>query len=60
MKDIHSGDIILFHNNGIHTAQALNIILERIAKQDLRAVAISELLLKGDTYIDIDGIQKLK
>ena len=60
MKDIHAGDIILFHNNGLHTAEALPIILEQLQEQGLTAVPVSELLLDGDCYIDINGIQRQK
>lgn len=51
MKDIHAGDIILFHNNGLHTAEALPIILEQLQEQGLTAVPVSELLLEGYTLV---------
>jgi peptidoglycan-N-acetylglucosamine deacetylase len=60
MKDIHAGDIILFHNNGLHTAEALPIILDQLKEKGLNAVSVSELLLKGDCYIDYNGIQRHK
>ncbi len=53
-----AGDIILFHNNGLHTAEALPQILEQLAAQGLKVKPISELLLQGDYYIDHNGVQK--
>ena len=60
MKDIHAGDIVLFHNNGLHTAEALPTILQQLKDQGLTAVKVSDILLDGDSYIDINGIQKQK
>ncbi len=60
MKDIHAGDIILFHNNGLHTAEALPTILEQLQEQGLEAVPVSDILLDGDSYIDVNGIQRQK
>ncbi len=53
-----AGDIVLFHNNGLHTAEALPQILEQLAAQGLKVKPISELLLQGDYYIDHNGVQK--
>ena len=60
MKDIEQGDIVLFHNNGLHTAEALPIILQQLQERNLQVVPISELLLTGDTYITPDGTQHVK
>jgi len=60
MKDLHAGDIILLHNNGLHTAEALPFILDRLADQGLDAVPVSTLLLKDDYYVDVNGIQRQK
>lgn len=59
-KDIHAGDIILFHNNGLHTAEALPTILEQFKEKNLSAVKVSDILLNGDSYIDVNGIQRQK
>ena len=56
LKDIHAGDIVLFHNNGLHTAEALPAILQELQTRGLDVVPISELLLTGDCYIDVNGI----
>jgi len=58
LKDIHAGDIVLFHNNGLHTAEALPGILAELQARGLEVVPISELLLTGDCYIDANGIQR--
>lgn len=60
LQDIHAGDIILLHNNGLHTAEALPLILEGLQKLGLMPVPVSELLLEGDYYIDVNGIQRQK
>ena len=57
-KDIHAGDIVLFHNNGLHTAEALPRILEYLQQQDLQVVNISQLLLPGESYVDANGVQR--
>ncbi|MBQ1502112.1 MAG: polysaccharide deacetylase family protein [Firmicutes bacterium] len=58
--DIHGGDIVLFHNNGLHTAEALPLILECFKQKGLRAVSVSELLPEGDTFVDSNGVQHCK
>lgn len=60
MKKMSAGDIVLFHNNGLHTAEALPTILEQAAACGLRVIPISELLLKDDYYIDTAGVQRRK
>jgi len=60
LKDIHAGDIVLFHNNGLHTAEALPRILAELQARGLAVVPVSELLLTGDCYIDVNGIQRRK
>lgn len=60
IKDTQAGDIVLFHNNGLHTAEALPIILTQLKDQGLNAVSISELLLTEESYIDYNGIQRQK
>lgn len=54
-----SGDIVLFHNNGLHTAEALEGILTQFEQDGLQLVPIGELLLPADTsYIDFNGVQR--
>jgi len=49
---IHSGAIILFHNNATYTPQALLPIILTLKREGYSFVPIGELLLKGDWYID--------
>lgn len=56
--DIHAGDIVLFHNNGLHTAEALPLILAELAARGLKVVPVSQLLLRGDCYVDAKGVQR--
>jgi polysaccharide deacetylase family sporulation protein PdaB len=58
MKKIGPGDIVLFHNNGLHTAEALPDVLRQLKEKGLAAIPISELLLKGDCYTDHNGVQR--
>ena len=56
--DIHAGDIVLFHNNGLHTAEALPRILDYLQQQGLQVVPVSRLLLRNDWYVDVNGVQR--
>jgi len=59
LKQAHPGAIVLFHNNAKYTPDALPVILEHLQEQGYKIVPISELLLKGDCYIEKHtGIQK--
>jgi polysaccharide deacetylase family sporulation protein PdaB len=56
---LHPGAIILFHNNGLHTADALPEIISYATSRGYTIVPISELLHREDWYIDpVDGAQK--
>jgi peptidoglycan/xylan/chitin deacetylase (PgdA/CDA1 family) len=52
MKRVKPGSIVLFHNNGKHTAEALEPIINELKRQGYEIVPISQLLIKGDYYID--------
>ena len=49
---IAPGAIVLFHNNAEHTPAALRPILDYCCQEGYEVVPISELLIKGDYYID--------
>ncbi len=56
---LHPGAIILFHNNGQYTADALPEIIAQATEQGYSIVPISELLHQADWYIDpADGAQR--
>ena len=53
------GEIILMHNNGKHTADALEIIIPKLREQGYEIVPLSELVYKNDYYIEShSGVQK--
>ncbi len=51
------GSIVLFHNAGEHTPEALPEILRSLKRQGYEIVPISELLLKGAYTLDHEGRQ---
>jgi len=55
-----AGDIILFHNDGANTPDALVEILKNFKERGLKVVPISELIYKDDYYIDVNGVQHTK
>jgi peptidoglycan/xylan/chitin deacetylase (PgdA/CDA1 family) len=61
LKNIQPGAIVLFHNNAEYTPEALPVILDTLQQEGYQIVPVSELLLKGDYYIEQhSGIQKKK
>ncbi|MDD3882400.1 MAG: polysaccharide deacetylase family protein [Eubacteriales bacterium] len=56
-KSFGSGDIVLFHNDAKHTAEALPQILEKYQAAGLKIIPVSEILLTGETRIDHAGKQ---
>lgn len=52
IKGVKPGSIVLFHNNGKHTAEALEPIIKELKRRDYKIVPVSELLLKENYYID--------
>jgi len=60
LNKIKPGAIVLFHNDGKNTPEALDPILTTLEKEGYKIVPISELLLKGDYYIDYAGVQRNK
>ena len=57
-KNVHSGDIVLFHNDSQYILDALPEILKSYREQGLTVVPISHLLLSGETTIDAQGRQR--
>lgn len=54
---VQCGSIILFHNAGEHTPEALPTILDYLIGEGYTIVPISEILLTGETYLDHTGKQ---
>lgn len=55
-----AGDIVLFHNDGANTPDALAEILKNFKERGLKVVPISELIYKNNYYIDVNGVQHTK
>ena len=51
-ENLHPGAIVLFHNNGRYTVEALPEIISHIKKQGYEILPISELLYQDNYYID--------
>ena len=58
LPKLKSGDIILCHNNGYKIEEYLPILIETAKEQGFTFVTVSELLLSGNTAIDVNGMQK--
>lgn len=56
----HKGAIILFHNNGLYTADALPQIIEYLHKNGYQIVPISELIYHENYYIDPSSGAQIK
>ena len=54
---VTNGSIVLFHNAGEHTPEALPDILDYFLAEGYSVVPISKILLEGDYYIDHTGKQ---
>jgi polysaccharide deacetylase family sporulation protein PdaB len=57
VNKVKPGDIILFHNAGEHTPEALPTILRCLIADGYSIVPISQILLTGETCIDHTGRQ---
>jgi polysaccharide deacetylase family sporulation protein PdaB len=55
LKKVQDGSIVLFHNNGEHTADAIRQVLDFCDREGYQVVPISALLLPGEYYIDVNG-----
>ncbi len=54
---VKSGSIILCHNNGLHTAEALPIIIDTLKAKGFTFVPIGELIYRENYTIDATGKQ---
>ncbi|MCR5809147.1 MAG: polysaccharide deacetylase family protein [Clostridiales bacterium] len=60
LPKIKDGCIILCHNNGYKIEEYLPTLIETAIANGYEFVTVDELLLKGDTVIDVNGVQKLE
>lgn len=57
VERVKSGSIILCHNNGLHTAEALPIIFDTLRARGFDFVPIGELIYRDNYSIDATGRQ---
>ena len=55
---VKDGSIVLFHNGGEHTAEALPMILAELQSRGYEIVPVSQLILRENYTIDHTGRQK--
>lgn len=55
VSKLKDGSIILMHNGATNTPEALPMVIEGIKEKGYEIVPISQILLKGDYYTDVDG-----
>ena len=58
LRGVKDGSIVLFHNGGEHTAEALPAILSELRSRGCEIVPVSELILRENYTIDHTGRQK--
>ena len=58
INGVKNGSIILMHNNGLHTAEAVPIILETLKNRGYSFVPIGELIYKENYTVDGTGRQQ--
>lgn len=52
LDNVKPGAIILMHNNGVHTPDALEILVPRLIQMGYKIVPLSELVYQNDYYIE--------
>lgn len=57
VKKVTSGSIVLFHNQGKHTADALPLVIKELKSDGYTFVPIGELIYKSDYRMAVDGTQ---
>ena len=58
INGVKNGSIILMHNNGLHTAEAVPIILETLKNRGYSFVPVGEIIMRENYVIDGTGMQK--
>lgn len=56
---VKPGSIILMHNNGLHTAEAVPVIIQTLKNRGYKFLPIGELIYTENYYIDANGRQFL-
>lgn len=58
INGVKPGSIVLMHNNGLHTAEAVPIILETLKNRGYSFVPVGELIYRENYIVDGTGMQK--
>lgn len=54
---VKNGSIVLFHNQGLHTAEALPTIIKTLKEQGYTFVSVGELIYRDNYRMAVDGAQ---
>lgn len=54
---VKKGSIVLFHNQGLHTAEALPRVINTLKEKGFEFCTVSELIYEQDYYMSADGRQ---
>ncbi len=54
---VKNGSIVLFHNNGLHTAEALPGVIKSLKSQGYEFVRIGDLIYRDNYRMAVDGTQ---
>ena len=57
IKRVKNGSIVLFHNQGLHTAEALSGIIKTLKSDGYKFVPIGELIYRDGYKMGADGSQ---
>lgn len=55
VKKLKNGSIILMHNGATNTPEALPMVIEGIKAEGYEIIPISQILLKGEYFTDVEG-----
>ncbi len=58
INGVKSGSIVLMHNNGLHTAEAVPIIIETLKNKGFGFLPVGELIMRENYTIDSTGRQQ--
>ncbi len=58
INGVKQGSIILMHNNGLHTAEAVPVIISTLKNRGYTFVPVGELIYRENYYIDGGGVQR--
>ena len=56
-RNVQPGDIVLFHNDSKYILEALPTVLKTYKEQGFTLIPVGDILLQGETTIDVQGKQ---